>query len=891
MPADDLGLLLEDESPPKRLARLRAVLPYLFTAALFVAGLYALYHLLKPVDLREVVLQVRATPSWVIGMALAATFGGYISLVGYDWSALRYIGKRLPMPVIVAGGFMGYAFGNTIGLSAVSGGAVRYRIYSSLGLTGYDIARISTFAALSYGFGATVIGLVAVVFHPHALENVISVDPGTLRLVALAAALALCTLLAVLAFRRSGLTVRGVRVEAPSPGIVGAQLVFTFIDFTLAALTLYVLLPANDMGFVTFLAVYSAATMTGVASHVPGGIGVFESVVIAAMPPEVPIDQAAAALLLYRLIYFLVPFLVALVLLALLELRVAAGLLRSPRFAPLEPVARAVSALVPIAMAAMTFASGLYMLFSSVIPASTDFSEHLEVLVPLGFVESGALLSSAIGAVLIIVAHGLVRRAAGAYWLAAGALLAGALASLSHGLDYDRAILMMLGLLILLPCRREFYRTTRLTQDALSRDWVMMVGLALISAAFLFFFANKSTPYANELWWQFAANEQAPRAMRSGLLGSLALVVFLLVYALRPSRLSTEPASIVDLARAAPIVAGQESPEGNYVFTGDKSVLFSSSGRSFLMYRAHGRTWVALGDPVGEPAEAPQLAWQFHDAANAANARPVFYEVSTRNLPLWVEMGMAVHKMGEEAVVPLAGFGLEGGTRKRLRTTYNRALRDGLSFELVEPPHAAALIEELRGISDAWLAAKKSREKQFSVGRYNSDYIARFPLALVRLEGRIVAFANVLTTEVRDRATIDLMRHLPEAPGGTMEFLFTALMLELKGRGHREFSLGMSPLSGLETRRGTRWTSKLGSLVYRHGGHFYNFEGLRRFKDKFDPEWRPRFLVSPPRTPVLMIAADISMMISGGRAQARQRGEAAVAPLADPQEPAPPARR
>ena len=112
------------------------------------------------------------------------------------------------------------------------------------------------------------------------------------------------------------------------------------------------------------------------------------------------------------------------------------------------------------------------------------------------------------------------------------------------------------------------------------------------------------------------------------------------------------------------------------------------------------------------------------------------------------------------------------------------------------------------------------------------------------------------------------MRHVDDAPTGLMNYLFTELILHLKDDGYSEFSLGMAPLSGLATRRGSRWTMKLGALVFRHGGHFYNFDGLRNFKDKFDPDWQPRFLIAPPKANIILIATDAATLIAGGMRKA-----------------------
>ena len=862
-------MTISDTSPPSGIwARIKPVAPYLLTAGLFALGAFALYQLLKPVNFRDVMDQVRSTPWHIIALSLLAMFAGYAALIGYDWSALRYLGKKLPFPVIMTGGFLGYALGNTIGAGPVTGGAVRYRIYSSLGLTAYDIAAIAIFGSLAFGLGATIVGFGALAYHPYALQSLTSISPQILRWIGIVALVLSLGFLAALALRKSEITLRGHRFRTPSLGLLSGQLLFTATDILMAATVLYLLLPPNDMGFATFLAVFAAAIFAGVASHVPGGVGVFETIIIAALPASVPVDQAAAGLLLYRLIYYLVPFALALVLLALSELRMASTKVQSPRMQALAPVFGAVSSVVPLAMSAMIFASGVFMLLSAVIPASSEVAEEMELLLPLGFVEGGALFSSAIGAALLIIAHGMLRRVEGAWWLAVGALAAGVVASLAQGLDYERAIILLLMVLILLPCRREFYRSARLTRNPLSLRWVLLLNSIIIAGIGVYFFAHKATPYSNELWWQFAADQSAPRATRAGLVGALLIGLFALVTALRPPRVVAELATSEELAQARAIIATQANPDANFALTGDKSLLFSDSGRSFLMYRVQGRSWIVLGDPVGAPDEAAQLAWEFVDAANAANARPVFYEVAADNLALWAEMGLAMHKMGEEAVVPLPDFSLEGSHRKKLRTAYNRAGRDGLSFEMLNAPIDDPTMDVLRKISDQWLADKHGSEKQFSVGRFDPDYLRQFPIAIVRHEARIVAFANVLATEAKATATIDLMRHVDDAPAGLMDYLFTELMLYLKAERFAEFSLGMAPLAGLETRRGSRWTMKLGALVYRHGGHFYNFDGLRNFKNKFDPVWEPRFLVAPPRANILLVATDAAALIAGGMRKA-----------------------
>ena len=483
-------------------SRLRVTLPYLLAAGLFALGLYALYRLLAPVNFQDVAAQIRATAWTTLAVAQLATLGSYLALAGYDWSALRYIGKPLPLPVVLTGGLMAYAFGNTIGLSAVSGGAVRWRVYSGLGLDGYDVAAVSTFAAVSFGVAATIVGLGALAAHPDALAAVVPLSPGTLRIGAFAAIAAMVLPLVWAAASGQSLRLGRFTLHAPSLPVLGGQVLFSMADIGFSALALYLLLPVSDLGFFTFLAVFAAAVMAGIVSHVPGGIGVFETVIIAAMPAGTPVDKVAAALLLYRLVYYLVPFMSALAVLAIYEAWRALGghvpdSTVGRALAAMEPALRAVTPLAPLALAVMIFGSGLWMSLSALLPPTSEAADVAEALFPLAFVEGSALVSSALGAGLIVLSLGLLRRGIGAFWLAVGAIAVGVIVAMAQGQDYQRALLLGFVALILLPFRRAFHRHTTLTHATLTPGWGILVLATLAAFGFVLFFAHKGTPYAH----------------------------------------------------------------------------------------------------------------------------------------------------------------------------------------------------------------------------------------------------------------------------------------------------------------------------------------------------------------------------------------------------------
>ena len=159
---------------------------------------------------------------------------------------------------------------------------------------------------------------------------------------------------------------------------------------------------------------------------------------------------------------------------------------------------------------------------------------------------------------------------------------------------------------------------------------------------------------------------------------------------------------------------------------------------------------------------------------------------------------------------------------------------------------------------------KRVTEKGFSLGRFEPQYLQNFPMALAIKEGRIIAFANVLQGDKKEELSVDLMRYEPDATRDVMEFLFIELMLWGQREGYRWFNFGMAPLSGLDSRAlASKW-QRLGSFVFRHGENFYNFQGLRQYKEKFDPVWEPRYIASPGGMALPVIFTNLASLISGG---------------------------
>jgi phosphatidylglycerol lysyltransferase len=441
--------------------------------------------------------------------------------------------------------------------------------------------------------------------------------------------------------------------------------------------------------------------------------------------------------------------------------------------------------------------------------------------------------------------------------------VAGIAASLLKGLDWEEALILTAVLAVLLPSRRHFHRRAMLMSEPWSPGWAVAILLVVSGSVWLGFFSHRHLAYSRDVWWQFALRGDAPHFLRASV-GAIAVVVvagFLRLVA--PARRPTPRPTPAELERAAGIAYQSGRVSAYLASLGDKALLFGETG-GLLMYAVSGRSWVVLGDPVGTPAERRELAWRLKEMADRYGGWPVFYEVGREDLSLYLDLGLRLLKLGEEGRVPLPSFSLDGSARREVRRTLRDVERAGGTFELVPAARVREILPELRRVSDAWLDAKHAREKGFSLGYFDETYLCRFPIATVRCRNRIVAFANVWLGATREELSLDLMRYEAAAPRGAMEYIFIHLMLWGKAQGYRWFNVGMAPLSGFERRALAPLWSRVGALVYRHAEHFYNFRGLRQYKEKFDPVWEPKYLASPGGLALPRILLNTATLISRG---------------------------
>ncbi|MFD1786124.1 bifunctional lysylphosphatidylglycerol flippase/synthetase MprF [Sphingomonas floccifaciens] len=823
---------------------------------LLAVALAALDRLTHEVRLADVKAAVAALPPERIALAVGFTALSYLALTFYDVIALTIIGRPLPWRTAATASFTSYTLSHNLGLALLTGGSARYRVYTAAGLDGPDVARIVGLAGATFWIGVFAVTGVALATHEGALVVPgLALGEGMTHALGVVIVVAIAAAFVATLIHRKPIRLLGMTIPLPGPRQFLAQLAIAAADLSCASAALFVLMPSAAPALLpAFVLAYALGIVASVVTHVPGGIGVFEAVVVAVLPGDKAV--LLAALVVYRVVYYLAPLVLGILLLALHEGRRQR---HAARF--LTGIEAAVESVAPTMLAAAAFGGGALLLLSGALPAEHGRLRDLAHVLPLPFIEASHLAASVVGTLLLLLAPGLYRRLDGANLAARILLVAGAVFSLAKGFDYEEAIVCLVIAGLLQWTRAAFYRRTALTQIPVSGGWLVSIATVFAAAMWAGFFAFRHVPYSDDLWWRVALRGgDAPRFLRASLISGILLGAAVTWRLLAPARALPEAAA-PDPERLAQALDHAERSDAMLALTGDKRFFWSDDGRAFAMYAVAGDSWAVMGDPVGPQDAWPELLWQLREAAHRVQARLLLYEVSGAVLDLAIGMGLEIVKFGEEAVIDLAEFDLETPRLRSVRKATRALDRKGLSFRIVPAAAQGCIIDELQAVSDAWLAAKGQREKRFSLGRFDRDYLSRFDIAVAMLDGRVVAFANIWATANRGEASFDLMRHSDDAPSGTMDFLFVHLALWAKARGYRRFSLGMAPLSGIADRRLAPAWARLAAFAFRHGERLYGFRGLRAYKDKFAPRWEPRYVAGPSGIGLLLALRDVTRLI------------------------------
>lgn len=841
---------------------LKKLTPFI-SLILFGIAAYGVHHQIANYGWSNLWIDLLATPFQTLEAMFFMSVFGYITLSLCEWIAIRYTKEKLNYGFILLGSFLSNAISHNVGASPITGGAIRYRFYSEWGLTNSAIAKITVFGTLSYFLSAFTLLIIAYLVQYDSIAIESDIANNTLKLLLIIGVVFITGWITLSCFSKNQFTLGKFTISPPTPSLALQQIAVGAIDLTIAAIVLYIpLLNFTEIGFSEFLIYYVVAQLFGLISQVPGGIGVFESSFMYLAGDRFPPEQLLSALIIYRIVYYIIPLLFAGVLITGYETK-------SHRFVytlKIHYLFKLIYFATPKIFSVLLLVGGCILLTSGATPGVQERLDWLQFFIPLPLIEFSHLVNSLVGLGMIFLSRAVSIKLDSAYYATIILLCIGIVVSLAKGWDFEEATILGLMLVTFIPARKHFYRKSALIRLEIPLPQ-LLIGAAIIGlSTWLGFFSYKDVAYSNDLWWQFSLDRagDASRFLRSLFVISV-VCGGVLIYRLMSKTLThlTLPTK-EDLDVATKIVHDSSTTDHHLVLTGDKYILWSKTKNSFLMFGVTNKFWIAMGDPVGDPSEFEELVWRFRESADKVAAQVAFYEIGIQNIPLYLDLGLSLIKLGQQALIPLDSFGLEGKKRQNFRSAINKYQREGFTFEIVYASQVDAILPNLKRISDAWLTEKNAKEKRFSLGFFNEEYLRHCELAVVKKDGEIYAFCNLWALNNRRQISIDLMRYLPGTPNGIMEYLNISLALWAKEQGFTYFCLGMAPLSGLENHALAPLWHKIGNTIFRSGGDFYNFEGVYFYKDKFNPEWQPVYLAAPPglQTASALLAA--TTLISGG---------------------------
>ncbi len=813
---------------------------------------------------------------WLIAAGLLV-----VSLsVLYDWLLQYWFNLRLKTAYVVRYSWLANALNNVAGLAGVTGAGVRYLALSNAGVAAKDAVALAGLVLFCMPVGLSLLATFVLVWHTDMLAKLAM--PLSISLLVLGVVSAYWVLFLLVA--GSGALHRRFLADTP-PLVLSHRVLLELVSLLdwLAAVVLLALclrVVGVELPFGALLASFTVAATLGWVSMVPGGLGVFEGTMLVLLGGvAADATPVLAALLLFRVTYYFIPFLLGIQILTGLPLLKDGGSVDEfiSRFQA-HPLLRLGS--IPLrflgqvstqVLAYLTFAAGLLLLVSAAFPSVAARLEVLTPYIPLLLREGFHLSSVVAGALLLGLARGIGAGHRGAYQTTQMVLWLGIMVSLLKGLDYEEALLLLVLSALLRLNKAAFrHRGYSLTSQR-SLRW-LSAGLAALLLVALLGEVLYGTGHFTVRLGSFGHGEDAARYAR-------ALIVMLLTFLAwlgwtwfsmpLPAGMTLPDAAM--LARARHFFREVASTGYAYLaFLGDKHLFLTAGDKALIQYGHKRNHLIALGDPAAaDAAGVAEAIREFRSMADEYNRVAVFYQVDEANLHHYLNAGFALLKLGESAQVPLKGFTLSGKKAQKWRSALNHGSREGLSFEVVSLPLEEALWQELQTVSDAWMADKQAAEKGFSLGRFERAFLEQCAgFALVKQAGKVVAFASVTPDFIaHDTYQIDLMRHLADAPNGTMDFLFVSLMQYAAQAGYAWFELGVAPLAGVGDSVWSRREERLIRLVYQYGTHFYNFKGLRDYKNKFNPQWRSLYLAYPRRASLVSILLDVAALVSGGYRQ------------------------
>ena len=816
---------------------------------IFLVAVFFIHKELKKYSLHDLRSSIEAIPFWAITLIIFFVCLDYLILTCFDILAFKNENYNLPKKNIGFVAFVSFAFANSIGLSGLTASGLRLNLYSILGVPYKTIMNVVIFCYTTFWLGLLWIGGIFLTLLPVSLVDIklpikLPIDTTV--------PIGIILLIGAIIF--TGVI---VKKHKNTKEILINRIIVALADWVSLSFVLYFALPPhNRIDFFHFLAIFIIAQILGFLSNVPGGIGVFDLIFLTLLGGAYSSDKIIGALLVYRIAYFFIPLLVAFTIFTIYHLFIRKD---NTKITGIENI---IFSQFPNFLSVIISLSGIILIFSGFFPFKSDLITKVEVIFPFLSLETSHFIGAAVGTTLLFLAYYIQNRFELAYFLSI--IFLGFSVALSIVKEFHLFFIAFLTLTFIgtIPTKKYFYRKSGFLSEKPSIKKILTIGLIILIGIYLGIFSYKETEFFSKISWKFS-NTLLGIFFAFAILAILNVIVAKKNYKeepnIEPSEIENSPTD-TDLKNCINL---SSTTDAYLALLGDKEIIFDDSKNSFIMFGKSGHSFVAMGDPIGDEKTFGSCIWKFYNHCKTNKKETVFYEINKNYLNYYLDVGLSFLKIGEFAQVHLENFTLDGSDAKPLRHAFNRVEKEGYAFEVIPIEKVPEILDDLESISNEWLQDKNAKEKGFSLGKFTKEYLLNFPVGVIKKDNKILAFGNLLETSNKEEISLDLMRYRNDAVHGTMDYFFICVMNYGKENGFKKFNLGMAPLAGIEDNTASFW-NKIERAIFSHGEHFYNFKGLRSFKDKFNPQWEPRYIAYSGPFNLPNILKDVTLLISGG---------------------------
>lgn len=506
-------------------------------------------------------------------------------------------------------------------------------------------------------------------------------------------------------------------------------------------------------------------------------------------------------------------------------------------------------------------AVGIINIISVLTPVISGRVVFLKSFLSGDVIEASNYLVLATGFLLLATAAFLIKGLRTACYFAIILCSVSIIGNITKAIDYEEAIVSLIGIIVLVATRKQYYiKSNPKHRNVGLKTSLLTAAGTLIYGIVGFYFLDKkhfntdfsvwqSLRYTVQNYYLVGTGELIPLSkfaekflLSINISGFLSIVF--LIYTFVRTYVPHKNVSEDELALANDMLKKYGNSSLDFFkASGDKMIFFSESKKAFVSYRISGNFAVALENPVAENEEEMKKCISEFDRYCYKNGmKSIFYRVPEESLNVYCQFRKKVLFLGQEGVVDLSTFKLEGGARKPMRNAINKVIDRGYKTTIHEPPVLDGVLQKIKSVSNEWLNDMDRTEIIFSQGMFNWQELKKQTIITVENpEEKIIAFLNIIPDFVKGEATYDLIRKTSDAPNGIMDFILVKLFNYLKSKGFTSVNLGFAPMSGLNNPY--TFHEKSMKFAYEKIQAFALYKGLREYKQKFDPEWHNKYLI------------------------------------------------